>query len=302
VIDWFVYWFMFPACILIASVAMLTGISGTAMLTPFLILVFPILSVHILTPGQAVGMALFTEFFGFASGVVGYQRAHLIDYKTGWKLVRVAVPTMIVFSLLSQLVSSDVLRVAYGVMMLGLSAYLFLTATGNVRNRNLEVLPEAAERIPRKREAALERVVTAQDGKEYRYKICDQRRGYLITCAGAAMEGLVSVGLGELEMPNLVKRCKIPVAVSAATSVFVIAVAVLSGSITSVAVLIQKGGLGAVPWNLVLYTIPGAVLGGQLGSRFQGRISSAYSERLIAILFVVVGIAFLYTSAPRLLG
>jgi uncharacterized membrane protein YfcA len=302
VIDWFVYWFMFPACILIASVAMLTGISGTAMLTPFLILVFPILSVPILTPGQAVGMALFTEFFGFASGVVGYQRAHLIDYKTGWKLVRVAVPTMIVFSLLSQLVSSDVLRVAYGVMMLGLSAYLFLTATGNVRNRNLEVLPEAAERIPRKREAALERVVTAQDGKEYRYKICDQRRGYLITCAGAAMEGLVSVGLGELEMPNLVKRCKIPVAVSAATSVFVIAVAVLSGSITSVAVLIQKGGLGAVPWNLVLYTIPGAVLGGQLGSRFQGRISSAYSERLIAILFVVVGIAFLYTSAPRLLG
>jgi hypothetical protein len=61
------------------------------------------------------------------------------------------------------------------------------------------------------------------------------------------MEGLVSVGLGELEMPNLVKRCKIPVAVSAATSVFVIAIAVLSGSITSVAVLIQKGGLSAVP-------------------------------------------------------
>jgi uncharacterized membrane protein YfcA len=302
VIDWFVYWFMFPACILIASVAMLTGISGTAMLTPFLILVFPILSVPTLTPGQAVGMALFTEFFGFASGVVGYQRAHLIDYKTGWKLVTVAVPTMIIFSLLSQLVSSDVLRVAYGVMMLGLSAYLFLTATESVRNRKLEVLPKAAELIPRKREAALERIITSQDGKEYRYKVCDQRHGYLITCAGAAMEGLVSVGLGELEMPNLVKRCKIPVAVSAATSVFVIAIAVLSGSITSVAVLIQKGGLGAVPWNLVLYTIPGAVLGGQIGSRFQGRISSEHSERLIAVLFVVVGVAFLYTSAPRAFG
>ncbi len=293
---------MFPACILIASVAMLTGISGTAMLTPFLILVFPILSVPTVTPGQAVGMALFTEFFGFASGVVGYQRAHLIDYKTGWKLVKVAVPTMIVFSLLSQLVSSDVLRVAYGVMMLGLSSYLFLTAPGNVRNKKLEALPKAAVSIPRKREAAVERIITAQDGKEYRYKICDQRRGYMITCAGAAMEGLVSVGLGELEMPNLVKRCKIPVAISAATSVFVIAITVLSGSVTSVAVLVQRGGLSAVPWNLVVYTIPGAVLGGQLGSKFQGRISSDLSERLIAVLFVVVGIAFLYTSAPRVLG
>lgn len=43
-IDWFVYWFMLPACILIASAAMLTGISGTAMLTPFLILVFPLIN------------------------------------------------------------------------------------------------------------------------------------------------------------------------------------------------------------------------------------------------------------------
>ncbi len=293
---------MFPACILIASVAMLTGISGTAMLTPFLILAFPILSVPTLTPGQAVGMALFTEFFGFASGVVGYQRAHLIDYNIGRKLVAFAVPTMIVFSLISQLVSSDVLRVAYGLMMLGLSFYLLLTAPGNVRNRGLEALPKAAESIPRRREAAVERVLRAQDGKEYRYRICDQRSGYIITCAGAAMEGLVSVGLGELEMPNLVKRCKIPVAISAATSVFVIAIAVLSGSITSVAVLVQKGGLGAVPWNLVLYTIPGAVLGGQIGSRFQGRISSEHSERLIAILFLVVGIAFLYTSVSRVFG
>lgn len=301
-IDWFVYWFMFPACILIASVAMLTGISGTAMLTPFLILVFPILNVPTLTPGQAVGMALLTEFFGFASGVVGYRRAHLIDYKTGWRLAAVAVPTMIVFSLVSQLVSSDVLRVAYGVMMLGLSAYLFRTAPGNVRNRKLEAIPKAAEVIPRRREAAEERIIRAQDGKEYRYKVCDQRRGYLITYAGAAMEGLVSVGLGELEMPNLVKRCKIPVAVSAATSVFVIAIAVLSGSVTSVAVLIQKGGLSAVPWNLVLYTIPGAALGGQLGSRFQGRISSERSEKLIAVLFLVVGVAFLYTTGPKVLG
>ena len=301
-IDWFVYWFMFPACILIASVAMLTGISGTAMLTPFLILVFPILNVPTLTPGRAVGMALFTEFFGFASGVVGYHRARLIDYKTGWKLVSVAVPTMIIFSLVSQLASSAVLRVAYGIMMLGLSSYLFLTASGNVRNRRLDSIPKAAARIPRVREALAERIIKDQDGKEYRYRVCDQRRGYLITCAGAAMEGLVSVGLGELEMPNLVKRCKIPVAVSAATSVFVIAIAVLSGSVTSVAILVQKGGLSAVPWNLVLYTIPGAVLGGQIGSRFQGRISSEHSERLIAILFVVVGIAFLYTSGPRLLS
>jgi uncharacterized membrane protein YfcA len=225
---------------------MLIGISGTAMLTPFLVLVFPLLRVPVLTPAQAVGMALFTEFFGFASGVIGYRREGLIDYKIGWRLTAVSVPTIIAFSLISQLISSLLLKASYGGMMLLLAIYLFRSAPSNVRNRMLTVLPKAVESIPRENETA-ERVVRTVDGKEYRYRVCDPNRGYLITAIGAAMEGLVSVGLGEVEMPNLVKRCKIPVAVSAATSVFVIAISVLSGSITAVLVLIHHGGLGAVP-------------------------------------------------------
>ena len=105
-IDWVVYWFMLPVCILIASVAMLTGISGTAMLTPFLILVFPIIHVPVLTPSEAIGMALFTEFFGFSSGMIGYRRERLIDYKTAKALIAGAVRAIIVFSLAASVVSS----------------------------------------------------------------------------------------------------------------------------------------------------------------------------------------------------
>ena len=300
-IDWLVYWFMLPACILIASTAMLTGISGTAMLTPFLILAFPAIRVPTLSPAQAVGMALFTEFFGFVSGWAGYSKAGLIDYKTGWKLIRVGVPAIIVFSLLSRYVPSILLKGIYGVMMIALASYLSLTAISSVRNRELKKLPESVQRMPRIAEALEERVVITRAGTEYRYRVCDQNRGYLITTAGCAMEGLVSVGLGELLMPNLVKRCKIPVAVSAATSVFVIAVTVLSGSVTAILALLQQGGLDAVPWGLVIYTIPGAVIGGQLGSRFQGRISSATTERIIAVLFAVVGVAFFATVVSALI-
>ncbi len=294
-IDWFVYWFMFPACILIASTAMLTGISGTAMLTPFLILAFPIIRVPTLEPTQAIGMALFTEFFGFVSGWAGYSRIGLIDYKTGWKLARVGVPVIIVASLVSHYVPSILLKGAYGVMMIALATYLSFTAVSSVRNRELKELPEPVKRIPRVSEAPVERVIRTKTGTEYRYKVCDQNRGYLVTTAGCAMEGLVSVGLGELLMPNLVKRCKIPVAVSAATSVFVIAVTVLSGSLTAIFTLLQAGGVDLVPWGLVAYTVPGAVIGGQLGSKYQGRISAATTERVIATLFAVVGVAFLST-------
>ena len=296
-IDWVVYWFMLPVCILIASVAMLTGISGTAMLTPFLILVFPIIHVPVLTPSEAIGMALFTEFFGFSSGMIGYRRERLIDYKTAKALIAVSLPTIIVFSLAASLVSSLLLKGVYGTMMISLAVYLWWTSPANVRNRELKRLPAAVGNIRRRLEAREERVIQSKRRGEFRYKVCDQHLGYLVSGVGSAMEGLVSVGLGELMMPNLVKRCKIPVAVSAATSVFIIAVTVLVGSATSISTLVQKGGLDAVPWGLVLYTVPGAVVGGQLGAKYQGRISSEDMERFIAILFVVIGLAFLGTVA-----
>jgi uncharacterized protein len=285
----------------IASLAMLTGISGTAMLTPFIILVFPVLRVPVLTPAQAVGMALLTEFFGFISGVIGYHRRGLIDFATGKRLIAVAVPVIVGFSLVSQLLSSTFLRSVYGGMMVLLATYLLLTARSSVRNSALSQVPAAVDRIPRRAERRQETVIRTRDGVEYRYRVCDPRAGYALTAVGAAMEGLVSVGLGELEMPNLVRRCKIPIAVSAATSVLVIAVTVLAGSVTALVTLIASGGFGHVPWNLVLYTIPGAVVGGQLGSRYQGRLSSRRMEGFIAGLFVVIGIAFLVTALPGLL-
>ncbi|MCZ6616015.1 MAG: sulfite exporter TauE/SafE family protein [Thaumarchaeota archaeon] len=300
-VDLTVFWFMLPVCIGIATLAMLTGIGGTAMLTPLLILGFPLFGLPILTPAEAVGMALLTEFFGFTSGLIGYHRARLIDYNVGKKLLVVSIPTIIVFSLISQSIDPRILIAAYGIMMAILASYILITAAGNVRNRELETLPKSAERIPRKAESLVERVIHAKNGQVYKYKVCDQRRGFLITGVGAAMTGLISVGLGELEMPNLVKRCKIPIAVSAATSVFIIAITVLVGSITAIFTLAQSGGLDSIPWGLVLYTAPGAAIGGQIGAKWQGRISSHIMERVIGILFVVIAIAFLSRTVMTLI-
>ncbi len=166
---------------------MFTGISGTAMLTPLVILAFPLIGVPTLGPAQAVGMALFTEFFGFLSGWIGYSRAGLIDYKAGWKLVRVGVPVIIVFSLVSHFIPSIFLKGAYGGMMMALFVYLLMTAKANVRNRELSEMPEAVEQIPRVAESQKERVVRARRGGEYRQKVCDGKRGYMKTSAGGDM-------------------------------------------------------------------------------------------------------------------
>ena len=135
----------------------------------------------------------------------------------------------------------------------------------------------------------------------YRYGAFDNRKGLLISGIGSALEGMMSVGLGELLMPDLIRRCKLQVAIASATSVFVMTLTVFAGSITDIVTLLAKGGANTIPWNLMAYTIPGAMIGGQVGAKLQGRLSSSNIEKLIAFMFIIIGIAFLYESLLSLL-
>ncbi|MDE1828351.1 MAG: sulfite exporter TauE/SafE family protein [Candidatus Micrarchaeota archaeon] len=298
----FAYWFMFPACILIATIAMLTGISGTAILTPFIILIFPLLGVPHISPFAAIGMALFTEFFGFSSGVAGYYRAKLIDYKNGVKMLYITVPIIIVFLLLSSLINQAYVKVVYGIMMVILALYLMSGPSKSIRNSTLKSVPKEATDVAVLNKASKYTVITSEYAGTFRYKVCNVAFGRLFAAIGAAMEGLTSVGLGELIMPNLIRRCKIPVPVAAATSVFVIAITVLFGSVVSIVLLANNSGAESIPWSLVAFTVPGAVIGGFVGSRSQGKFSSKGMETLIAAMFALIGVAFLYTTLLPLMA
>ncbi len=59
----FEYWFMFPVAILVATVAMASGVGGATFFAPIFILALR------LSPEVAIGTGLITEVFGFASGV-----------------------------------------------------------------------------------------------------------------------------------------------------------------------------------------------------------------------------------------
>ena len=71
------YWFMLPVSVLIATIAMASGVGGATFLSPFFILALG------LPPEVAIGTGLITEVFGFASGLFAYARKKLIDYRLG---------------------------------------------------------------------------------------------------------------------------------------------------------------------------------------------------------------------------
>jgi hypothetical protein len=288
--DFSVYTFMLPVCIVIATIAMASGISGAALLSPTIIIGFPLFGVPTLTPAAAIGSSLFTEFSGFGSGVIGYVRRRLVDFRTARALVIVAVPVAAAAGFLSSEIDPRVLKGVYGLLMLPLAAVLWRQAGEELRPGSRDPKPRYARIRDQNRD--LTRIVDSE-GNVYEWRTCNRRVGRLLTAGGAAMAGLISTGIGEIEMPQLVKRCHVPVPVAAATSIVIVAATVLGASVAHFLRLLQEGGVDAIPWNLIVYTVPGAIIGGQIGSRVQGNVPPRIMERSMAILFLAIGVVFL---------
>lgn len=288
-LDWVQYWFMFPVAMGVATTAMLSGIGGAALFIPIFVIIFPMLGPEYpLTTAAAIGSALMTEVFGFSSGFVGYYRKKLIDFRSSVPFLLVSVPIAIVGAILLATLSEQevFLKGAYAVLMLILCPVI-------LRHTPPETLAEAKSVGA----AAVEdgrpiMSVTGRDGRTYSYR--KPRLGVFgvgTTSLGGFLTGLLGVGIGEVIISQLVKRNRVPVAVAAATSVFTVIVTIASASFTQVTALITAGGVNAIPWNLVIYTVPAVIIGGQIGPRLQGTIPQRTMEKAIAILFGIIGVA-----------
>ena len=294
--DFSLYWFMVPVSMMVATTAMLSGIGGAALFTPIFLIIFPILGPEYerASPVAAIGVALLTETFGFSSGFVGYYRKRLIDFRGAVPFIAVGVPVAVAGAIVAQGVEPSLLKGAYAVLMLVLAVVMIrhhaaVEQSAGVPNRSVGAA-----------DAQALRTITARDGQTYSFRPPRQGRGAAGTGIGAFLTGMVSVGIGEVVMPQLVKRHRVPLPVAAATSVFVVIVVVASASFAQIGALISEGGVSAVPWNLVVYTVPGVIIGGQIGPRLHGRIGSRFMERSIGGLFAVIGVAMLWLVLTEL--
>ena len=259
--DFTLYWFMFPVAILVATCAMLSGIGGAALFTPIFVLLFPLLGPEYVLESTmtAVAAALFTQTFGFLSGFVGYWRRKLIDYKLAFRFLRISVPIGFVGALTASFVHDSVLLAGYALLVFTLAFGLWF---GHMKTPHLKT-PNAP-----------------------------------LTALGAFMTGMVSVGIGEVTVAQLTRRGT-PIAIAAATSVMVVIVTVLVASTTLIVQLVRDGGWTAVPWDLLVYDVPGVLIGGQIGPLLAGRVSQRTMQRAIAVLFIAISIAMATVAISR---
>jgi len=298
-VDWTVYWFMFPACILIANVAIFSGISGAAFLTPLFLIGFPLMGVPTLTTVGAIGTALFLEVGGFGMGVYSYMKLGLPDMRTVYKLGAVTLPLGLLGAILAHHAPAQLLRIAYGVCMLVIAWLLYSGHEASTTDATRACQTCAAD------PGVHVRQITATDGKIYRFcPHTGMRLQRALSGGGAFLAGLISTGVGEATLPTLIRRSRFPTAVAAATSTLVVAATVIGAATAHMIQLAMVGGWKAIPWNLIVWAVPGALIGATTGPRFQGRINERASQLFFSVLFLLIGVTFLvaFTLFTRRFG
>jgi uncharacterized membrane protein YfcA len=278
------YWYLLPAATLIATIATASGIGGGVFFSPLFILGLK------MEPSVAVATALVTQVFGFTSAFVTYLRRRLVDFRLGKSLLIFSIPTAVVGSLNASFVPANALKSLFAVGMFFIGWQLFRSYRQEAHDNHIR----ATE--PQTDEAA-ESVLIDRAGKVYRYSICHQKRGRLLAGIGGALLGMISVGLAELQMYHLIGRCRVPPAVAVATTIFVVVITLLvasSGYFFHYFSNAEQESINQI-FRIVAFTVPGVLIGGQLGPLLQVRIDPDIAKPGIAALVVVVGALMLVT-------
>lgn len=272
-------WFMFPISIAIATMAMTSGVGGAVFFVPILLLGLG------LPPEVAIGVGLITEVFGFTSGVVAYLRRKLVDFQLAKSILVFSIPMATLGVLAANFVDSNILRGLFGVGLLAV-AFGLLSAPAP------ESASEAAKDLPSDdlHDATMTSLTSAA-GEVFRYRLGNKRTRRLVAAVGGFFMGMISTGLGELNSYFLLQKCKIPSKVAVATSVFTVAfTALVAGTAHFISFVSAGEETLSTVLNLVVFTVPGVIIGGQIGPYVATRISQHALEKTLGGLFVFVAI------------
>lgn len=284
----FEYWFLFPVSALIATIAMASGIGGAVFFSPLFMLALR------LDARIAIGTALITELSGFTSGLIAYIKTRLIDYQLARNLLMFSIPFAVLGLFLADHFPDVILKTIFAVGLIFIGLQLFTSWRKEEREKQ-EVANE--EEFKEEHESCL----IDNEGHEYRYTICNKNMGRMFAAIGGAFVSMISVGLAELQEYQLVARCKVPTPVAIATSIFVVVITLVVASIGHIYEFAQ-GNISDLTEvvNLAIFTVPGVILGGQIGPKVQKWLPDDKTKISISILFLLIGMFMLITLSELL--
>ncbi|MCF2207772.1 sulfite exporter TauE/SafE family protein [Halobacterium salinarum] len=309
---WTNFWWLFPVFLLGAITVNTVGISGSALFVPFLIFVFPLFA-DPLEAETLVKIGLISESFGLSSSAIAFVQYGLVDRKLALSLVAGGLPFVVGGALLSFVIPEPVFHALLGVALLAASLLLFKADLGHGDTADSDDshaaaadggsnLPDDPDKLGpagvRVDDGAVTRV--DRDGDTYEY----DRGGYLRRfgnySVGGTFQGLAGFGIGELGIISMLSS-KIPVRVAIGTNHIVVASTAIIASLVHVFGGGLVGGhsidLATTPWNMVVWTVPATVTGGQIAPYVSAALDTETIKQGVGGLFAVVSVALFLMAA-----
>jgi uncharacterized membrane protein YfcA len=321
---WLEFWWLLPVFMLGATIVNTVGISGSALFVPFLIFLFPLFA-QPLTPQTIVKVGLISEAFGLSSSAVAFVQYGLVDRRLALSLVAGAVPFVVAGALLSFVIPEVLFHALLGVALLAASYLLFRADLGHDDH---DESPSTSEGVTAEGPAAVAAdggslpddpgklgpagVRTAADGTvtrvdregdDYTYDRAGYLRRFANYSVGGTFQGLAGFGVGELGIISMLGT-KVPVRVAIGTNHIVVALTAVLASVVHVFGGGLVGGhslsLATTPWNMVVFTVPATVVGGQIAPYVSNALETDTIKNFVGVLFAVISVALFLMAAGGL--
>ena len=316
---WLEYWWLFPFFLLGATTVNTVGISGSALFVPFLIFIFPVLAFP-LDPATIVKIGLISESFGLSASAIAFIQYGLVDRRLASTIVLGSVPFVIGGAVLSFFIPEPLFHAALGAALLT-AAYLMLKADighGEPDETNDAVstdggpsadLPDDDGKLgPAGVDATDDGEVTRVDrsGDAYEYSWSGYLERFANYSVGGTFQGLAGFGSGELGIISQL-RTGVPTRVAIGTNHIIVATTAILASLVHVfgGTILGVFGVGGVhslslastPWNMVVFTVPATVTGGQIAPYVSNALDTGTIQRGVAGLFAVISTALFLMAA-----
>ena len=267
-------WVLFPLSIIVSTTAMSSGLGGAVFFSPILMLFYD------LSAGLAFTLGLFIEIFGFGSGILAYSRSKFIDYSLAFKMLKYAVPAVIIGVFASLFIPDSVIIPLFSVLLLFLGVSLL----------------NPAKYIKKFSRTVIVKHEYARGCIQYRFP--KREKDYLLFPSfGGFFVGLISFGIGELNEFMFLQKMKLHGRVAAGTSVFIVAVVALFGAVLRLLMSNDYEFALHVAIPLLTFAVPGVLIGGQLGMLISHRVENPENmKRFVGIIVVLIGALVLLTG------
>ncbi len=201
---------------------------------------------------ETVMASLLIQIGGIGSGTIKYLRSKQVDIKTGFIIILFSIPGIIFGSYMSKLLSRNNFELVLGLVTFAIGL-LFVVSNSEYKTSNIKA-----------------------DTKKV-YKMV------WLPFILSNISGLLSIGIGDFLVPIFNIKLKLKMRNSVATAIFIMFFVVVFSSLTHFAMG------NRINVGLLLFAVPGVIIGGQLGPIMSKYIDEQRLKELFVFIISLIG-------------